>query len=89
MPLDYAHFRHHYEGYALSEAQQREHFASFAGIMECLVRHFWREEEPDTRLGISLDSVVPALAAELASEGALRITFRRVASDDTPGKQTP
>ena len=73
----------------MSEAQQRDRFASFAGIMECLVRHFWREDLPDGELGISVDSVVPALAAELASAGKLPTTFRRAASVDTPGTETP
>lgn len=88
MSLEFADFAHYYRDSGMTDAQQRDDFALFSDILECVARFFWQEGS-ENPLGISWlgDSAAPEIAVE--SGVSTPSTFNRVALGEATETEQP
>lgn len=87
MPLDFTEFAHHYQGHGLSDLQQRAHFDTFADLMDCIARLFWRDGTDRNVLGITLDVGSLQTGDTVDSRPSITFSFNGAASVETAGKK--
>ena len=88
MPLEFADFAHHYRDYGMTEAEQRDDFAVFSNLCECVARFFLRAG-PSNSPGITFDSISAALSDAVESRRALRAQFNMQVGYDAAEGDAP